>query len=252
MIGLSNGPWGTKRPRESDTLDDPTFHLNDACGDIPLTGLDCASLSNGAPAGGVSVQDWAELSLWIKVPSNAQAMGFDFSFFSSEFNQFWNASLNDAFFVLVQSGTFHGDNVAKDGNGLAITVNSGFFQLCPKAPGPAGLSQEKVVALQQCVGIDGDPAHGVAGTLTGTWYDGAGSPPGDGTATSTDGTKKYVYGGGSGWLTAAFPVVPNEEIQVRFVILDTFDGLKDSAVILDAIRWSPATATTGVQRPPVK
>ena len=30
-------------------------------------------------------------------------------------------------------------NVAKDAKGLAITVNSGFFQLCPKAPGPAGM-----------------------------------------------------------------------------------------------------------------
>lgn len=252
MIGLANGPWGAKRPRESDALDDPNFKLNDACSAIPLSTLDCASLSNGAPAGGVSVQDWGELSLWIKVPSNAQAVLFDFAFFSSEFNQFWNASLNDAFFALVSSSTFHGDNVAKDGNGLAITVNSGFFQICPAAPGPAGLSQDKAVALQECVGTSGDAAKGIVGSVAGTGYDGAGSPPGDGTAMSQDGTKKYIYGGGSGWLSAAFPVTPGEELQLRLIILDTFDGLKDSAILLDSMRWSLATAPAGVQRPTIK
>ena len=44
-----------------------------------------------------------------------------------------------AFFVLVTSKNFQGTNVAKDQNGLAVTVNSGFFQLCPVAPGPSGL-----------------------------------------------------------------------------------------------------------------
>ena len=104
--------------------------------DIPLAGLDCDSLTDNAPLGAISVQDWAELTLWVQVPTNAASMHFDFTFFSSEFNQWWNSSANDAFFVLVSSKTISGTNVAKDAHGLAVTVNSGFFQLCPVYPGP--------------------------------------------------------------------------------------------------------------------
>ena len=250
MFGLSNGPWGTRTPRESAPLDDPAFKLNDACADIPLTGADCTSLSNGASAGGLSVQDWAELAVTVKVPSNVQTMVFDFSFFSTEFNQFWNAALNDAFFVLVTSQKLAGTNVAKDANGLAITVNSGFFQLCAKAPGPPGLSPDKSAALASCVGIDGDASKSVFGSLKSTGFDGAGSNRSDGTALSQDGTKTYVYGGGSGWLTAKFAVVPREVLTMRIIVHDTFDGLKDSAVLFDALRWERDATSGGVQRPP--
>ena len=249
MAGLSTGPWGARSPRDSAPLDPTGFDLADACADVPLGGHDCDALSAGTPAGhGISVQDWAELTLWVKVPSNAKAVAFDFSFFSSEFNQFWNASLNDAFFVLVTSARLQGENVAKDASGLGITVNSGFFQLCPRAPGPTGLSADKAAALAHCVGNAGDPAQNVTGTLAGTWFDGAGASPFDGTAASTDGTGHYVYGGGSGWLTAKFSVTPGESIVVRVIVHDTFDGRKDSAVLFDGMRWE-ATSSDGVERP---
>jgi hypothetical protein len=249
MIGLATGPWNAPDPRSSPALDEAGFHLNDACGDIPLAAGDCAALSNGAPAGGVSVQDWAELRLWLKVPSNARSLAFDLSFFSTEFNQFWNASLNDTFLVLVTSKTLAGQNMAKDGSGRAISVNSGFFQLCPPAPGPPGLTADKSEALQSCVGIDGDAARGILGSLRGTGYDGAAVGTDD-TVLAANGNK-YVYGGGTGWLTAKIPVVPRDEIQVRVIVHDTFDGLKDSAVLVDAFRWMPDEAS-GVARPPPK
>ncbi|MBX3193162.1 MAG: putative metal-binding motif-containing protein [Labilithrix sp.] len=243
MAGFSTGPWGAADPRSSPPLDEADFKILDACKEIPLEGQDCASLTYGAPGGGgVSVQDWAELTLWLKVPSNAQALVMDFAFFSTEFNQFWNASLNDAFFVLVD-----GQNVAKDGNGLAMTVNSGFFQLCPPHPGPPGLSQDKAAALGPCVGVDGDAAQSVFGTLRGTGYDGA-AVSSDFTVSSSNG-QKYVYGGGSGWLTARAAVTPSQEVMVRIILHDTFDGLKDSAVLFDGFRWEPER-TSSVGRPP--
>jgi hypothetical protein len=250
MIGLSTGIWGATDPRNDPPLDtDPNFHLLDACADIPITGLDCQSLSNGAPAGGVSVQDWGELTLWIKAPSNAGSLVFDFAFFSSEFNQFWNASLNDAFLVLVSSKANAGGNVAKDAHGLAVTVNSGFFQLCP-SPAPAGLSQDKAGALQQCVGIDGNPS--IFGSIGGTAYDGAtASPPSANDTVTSTSNQLYVYGGGSGWLTTAVPVTGGETLQMRIIVFDTFDGLKDSAVLFDAFRWQPGSSS-GVSRPPPK
>jgi hypothetical protein len=249
MIGLANGPWGAVDPRASAALDPPGFHLDDGCADIPVSGRDCASLTNGAEGGKVSVQDWAELTLWVKIPSNVQTAVFDFAFFSSEFNQWWDSSANDGFLVLVTSRNFAGENVARDKNGLAVTINSGFFQLCPTWPGPAGLSKDKAAGLQSCAGVGGDPARSILGTLAGTGYDGA--------AVGTDDTvfavngNEYVYGGGSGWLTAKFPVVPREELQMRIIVADAFDGLKDSAVVLDAIRWE-RTSETGVGRPPLR
>jgi hypothetical protein len=241
MAGFASGPWGAADPRSSPPLDEENFKILDACKDIPLEGDDCASLTHRAPSGGVSVQDWAELRLWLKVPSNAYALVVDFSFFSSEFNQFWNAALNDAFFVLVD-----GKNAAKDGNGLAVTVNSGFFQLCPPFPGPAGISQDKAAALQPCVGVDGDASKNVVGTLRGTGYDGA--AVGTDFTVLSSGGQKYVYGGGTGWLTARAEVKPRSEIVVRIIIHDTFDGVKDSAVLVDGFRWEKQGAS-GVGRP---
>ena len=250
MFGLSNGPWGATDPRSSPALDPPGFNLANACSDIPLKGPDCQSLAGSAAGrdGGlpvVSVQDWAELTLTVQVPVNASGMSFDFAFFSSEFNEWWQSSANDAFFALVTSKTLDGTNVARGADGLGVTVNSGFFELCPVFPGPAGLQEP--AALQPCVGTAGSST--VPGSLLGTGYDGA--------ATSTNDTAKniegmtYVYGGGSGWLQAKLPVTPGEQLEVRIVIMDTFDGIKDSVVLVDGFAWqaSPPSAVV-VARPP--
>jgi hypothetical protein len=245
MVGLANGLWANTDPRNDPALDPAGFHINDACSDIPLMGQDCASLTNGTPAGAVNVQDWAELTLTVRIPSNVQTAVFDFAFFSSEFNQWWDSAANDAFFVLVTSKNFQGTNVAKDQNGLAVTVNSGFFQLCPVAPGPAGLQES--AALEPCVGVNGDASQSIFGELAGTSYDGAIDGTND-TVQAVNGDT-YIYGGGSGWLTAKFPVVPRETLQMRVIVADTFDGLKDSTVLFDAVRWEEASEDGGVSRP---
>lgn len=249
MIGLASGIWNVADPRNDPPLDPTGFQLDNACADIPLTTADCEILSNGAPAGGVNVEDWAELTVWVRAPSNAHAIAIDYSFFSTEFNQYWGGALNDAFLVLVSSKDFHGDDVAKLANGNGITVNSGLFQLCPPPPGPSTLSSDKSSALAACVNVAGDPNQNVFGSLKGTYYDGASVAPYDGTAKSFDGTHTYLYGGGTGWITTSFPVTPGDSIQIRIAVFDVFDGLRDSAVLVDAIRWLPeATQATG--RPP--
>jgi hypothetical protein len=246
MFGMATGPWNAPDPRSTAPLDEVGFKLLDACADIPLKTEDCAVLSNGAPLGGVSVQDFAELRLWVRVPSNAQSLAFDFAFFSTEFNQFWNASLNDAFMVLAEGKNLYGTNVALDAMKRAVTVNNSLFQLCPPFPGPDGLSPEKLDALKPCVGTAGDASKNVFGTLEGTGYDGA--AVGDGTVLGTNG-KKYVYGAGTGWLRARVNVVPRDTIVLRLILHDTFDGYKDSAVLVDGFQWDPLPAA-GVERPP--
>ena len=103
-------------------------------------------------------------------------------------------------FALVTSKTISGTNVAKGSDGLAVTVNSSFFQLCPESPGPAGLQNS--AALQQCVGVNGSST--VHGALNGTGYDGAGAGGGADAAAAADTVQSiegntYIYGGGTGW-----------------------------------------------------
>ena len=79
----------------------------------------------------------------------------------------------------------------------------------------------------------------IYGTLAGTGYDGAAVGPND-TATALDGSE-YVYGGGTGWLTAKFAVTRKRADPDAIVLMDTFDGLKDSALLFDALRWEKAS-----------
>lgn len=245
LFGMQSGPILSADPRGSMAMD--LFPVSGACGVIPLNSDDCKSLSNGT-GGLANVSDYQEVRMFIRVPSNAQAMSFDFAFFSSEFNQYWNSPFNDAFFVIVTGKKVMGQNVAKDATGKAITVNSGFFQLCPKAPGPSGLDATKKAALTNCVGVDGDATKSIFGTLKGTHFDGDKYGAND-----VESSGKYIYGGGSGWLTTKFAVEPGESMVVRFMVMDTSDGVLDSAAIVDNIRWDkapPKVPTGEVERPP--
>ena len=260
LIGLASGPWATtdpgKRPPSAVGLDGATSSgVANPCTAIPLDDAGCKSLTNGTtPIIPLSVNDYTELRISIKVPSNAQAMLFDFSFFSSEFSEFWHTSFNDAFFALATTSKFTNANVAKDSTGSAITVNSGFFQLCPKPPGPSGLANP--TSITNCVGVGGDATKSIFGTLVGTNYDGAGIGSSDDTIMSSasgSGSKKYIYGGGSGWLTTKFAVTPGETITLRLMIMDTSDAILDSAAIVDHMTWEkapPKTATGETDRPP--
>ena len=195
----------------------------------------------------MSVQDWAELTLTVKVPSNVQTVVFDFSFFSSEFNQWWSSAANDAFFVLVTSKGFQGENVAKDKNGLARHHQQRLLPALPRGARPGGaVAGQGGGARSRASASAATPSQSIFGTLAGTGYDGAAVSTND-TAMAVNGSE-YIYGGGSGWLTAKFPVVPGETIVMRVIVADTFDGLKDSAVLFDAVRWEQ-TSETGVGRP---
>ncbi|MGZ3424160.1 MAG: choice-of-anchor L domain-containing protein [Polyangiales bacterium] len=246
LFGMQSGPILSADPRGSMAMD--LFPVSGACGVIPLNADDCKSLSNGTVLGAASVQDYQEVRMFIRVPSNANAMSFDFAFFSTEFNEYWNSPFNDAFFVIVTGKKVMGQNVAKDAAGKAITVNSGFFQLCPAPPGPSGVKSP--AALTNCVGVDGDATKSIFGTLKNTHFDGREAP--GGTTDDTTSTK-YIYGGGSGWLTTKFAVEPGESMVVRFMVMDTSDGVLDSAAIVDNIRWDkapPKVPTGEVERPP--
>ncbi len=89
--------------------------------------------SSGSP------EDYTELKLTIKVPTNAQAFSFDFNFMSAEYPEFVGTSFNDKFFAILDSKNFKG-NVSFDSKGNCVSINSGFFTVCGGcAQGAAGL-----------------------------------------------------------------------------------------------------------------
>jgi hypothetical protein len=273
LIVLASGPLTGRDPRgpgrvppAQDThwttrLDRKLAQVTDGCTVLRLKTAagsdrgDCIGLVTGSGVKDekIPVADLAELKLSIKVPTNAQALAFDFAYFSSEFNEFWRTKYNDAFFAIVTSKSIAGRNVAKDTRGLPITVNSGFFQLCPAAPGPSGVQRPE--SLARCVGSAGAPGASppVFGTLEGTFYDGVGIGSTNGTVESFGDRKRYVYGGGSGWLTTRFAVEPGETIELRLIMVDSGDGVLDSAVAIDAMRWEkapPKVPEGSIDRPP--
>ena len=58
-------------------------------------------------------------------------------------------------------------------------------------------------------------------------------------------------GGGTGWVTTATPVAPGEIVSLRFDIHDVFDGVYDSAVLLDNFRWSDEEIDDPVSGKPI-
>lgn len=156
----------------------------------PMGAIGCSEVDDP------TVNDFSDLTLQLNVPANARAFSFDFNFMSAEYPEFVCTSFDDTFLAMLESQAFTG-NVSFDSQGNRVSINVGFFTVCPVGSDPA------------CTG-DAD--------LVGTGYSGS-------------------EGGGTGWLTTTAPVVPGEKIKLTFSIHDEGDHDWDSAVLLDNFRW---------------
>lgn len=90
-----------------------------------------------------TVNDYVELTFQINVPTNAQAIMFDFNFMSGEFPTFVCTSYDDTFLAMLDSQELDG-NISFDDAGRPVTINTGFFDECnpglgPNCTGAAGL-----------------------------------------------------------------------------------------------------------------
>ncbi len=153
------------------------------------------------------VNDYVELTLTLKVPTNAQSFSFNFMFVSAEYPEFVGTNFNDKFLAILDSKSYQG-NISFDKNMHPITVNAGFFDVCQSAMTKCGQSACTKPVTQ----------------LNGTGYedvDGGGRP----------------VGGGTGWLTTTSPVTPGETATLRFIIFDEGDHQYDSSVIIDNVQF---------------
>jgi hypothetical protein len=163
-----------------------------------------------------TVHDLATLQLTLKVPQNAHSLAFDFDFYSSEFPAYVCTAYNDAFLAMLD-----GKNIALDAQGQGITINSSLFTVCANSG-----TQTKCTTS--------------ASTLAGSGY---GEPD---TA-----VPPVTQGGATGWLTTRAPVTPGSTVTLKLLIYDDGDGVYDSAVVIDALRWStdalsaPSTTIAG-------
>ena len=197
MIGLATGVCAD--------AGDPGFVFPDPGTDFGFDNVHLHPAPGGAtacsPGDPDQVNDYSELKMELKVPSNAQSLSFDFVFMSAEYPEYVCQEFNDTFLAVLDSGAFKG-NVSFDSMGNRVSINAAFFTVCKSGSEPSG---------------SGAVCEGDA-ELAGTGYEGD-------------------AGGGTGWLTTTAPVIPGEKATLRFIIFDEGDHILDSAVLIDNFRW---------------
>ena len=169
-----------------------------------------------------SPHDSAGLEVVIKTPTNAKSLSFDLDFYTFEWPEFTCSTFND-FFVALQTpkpDNRPDGNVSFDSEGNTISVNAGFVQVCACKDGPPCTAGGK-----------GFPCKLGWDQLEGTGFD---SVPWNSAAT--------------GWLVTTTPLPkPGDEITLHFAIWDSGDGILDSTVLLDALRFDPQPAPIETQ-----
>lgn len=81
-----------------------------------------------------TVNDYSEVKLILSVPTNAKSFSFDFNFMSAEYPEFVCTTFDDTFIAYLESEAFTG-NVSFDDNGNRVSINIGFFDVCPTSDG---------------------------------------------------------------------------------------------------------------------
>jgi hypothetical protein len=153
----------------------------------------------------------------LRTPQNAEALAFDFDFYTYEFPDHSCTPFNDLFVaLLLPAPTGLPDaNIALDGNRGTISASSALFEACGCVGGPPCNASGREYACS--LG---------AAPLAGTGFGRDLSSSGD--------------HGATGWLTAAAPVARSSTVTLRFAIEDAGDGRFDSTVLIDHFRWLSA------------
>ena len=175
------------------------------------------------------------LELRVRVPTNARSLRLSANVLTSEFPEWVCGAYNDQFVVLLDSAS--ADNPA-DGN-LAV-YTSPTDQRYPVgvnlATGDTGLFRQCRNGAIGCATVPSSITTCVdTAELAGSGFD----QPADGCQASD------TVGGGTGWLSIRGNVLPGEVAELRIAVWDSGDSLYDTVVILDDLRWSPDSVTSG-------
>jgi hypothetical protein len=181
-----------------------------------------------APACGLGAQsgpayDQAALEVTLRPPAEALAFAFDFDFYTYEWPDYVCSAYNDVFATILSpkpSGQTDG-NVSFDQEGNPVSVNTAFVQVCDCVGGPPCVAPPDFPKIA----FDCDLGPG---ELSGTGFE-------DRAAT--------------GWLTTEAPIVPGEDLTLRFVVYDAGDHILDTTVLIDNFRWRQESEGSPITRP---
>lgn len=164
--------------------------------------------------------DPAALEIVLRAPTNARSFSFDFNFYTYEFPNYICSEFNDFFVAMmnpIPAGLTDG-NVVFDANNNPVSVNStALLQVCQS----------------QTAGGKNFPCPLGTGLLASTGFEGDALDPHAAT----------------GWLRTRVPVVPGEEVTVRFGIWDSGDAILDSTVLVDRFEWHSDSVVGPVTEP---
>lgn len=163
--------------------------------------------------------DYTELTLQLKVPTNARSLELHFAFFTAEYPEL---QYLDTFWVKLESSSFKG-NVVFDQQGKPMSVDNALVSICDPDP-------KKPQTKQKCTA----PASQLDGTGFSTDCSNAGPGPTE------------ANGAGTGWVRTVVPVPRGELIKLSFAIYDKKDHLYDTTVLIDQLRWGLVPAGTAV------
>lgn len=227
MLGLSSGTARNKN--------EPGFvsrnYDKGYSGNPPLAFTGTSAACPGIDTPTTSVQDAVGIEFTITPPTNASGFEFVFNFMSYEWPQYICTSLNDAFWANLAQGATD-KNISFDGQGDAISVNTGLVTQCAcpspmmgkciASPDPMPNQPQKPFA---CTGVD---------LLQGTDFDGSTNP-------------QSIMGwtnASTGWLKTTATIETGVSFKLRFTVWDSgIDqaGVKDhkidSTALVDGFKW---------------
>jgi hypothetical protein len=235
MLGLSSGT--ARQPTDPGYMDVAGFdkgYTSGAPPGFPSQTPACPAVTFGEP------HDGAALRVVVRVPTNALTMSFDTNLFSYEFPDWVCSTYNDTF-VVIMTPSPEGepatakDNVAFDPMGNTIGANSSFMAVCDMNV-IAGASSG-VMKTYVC-------PEGPSKLLA----------TGFGIDTTDDATGDDKNQGSTDWLTTTVSVasVAGKEITLLFTVWDSSDGVFDTTVLVDNVRWTFATNANEVPPPAVQ
>ncbi|MGB1277201.1 MAG: choice-of-anchor L domain-containing protein, partial [Nannocystaceae bacterium] len=146
------------------------------------------------------VFDYTQLQLVVQVPPLVDALVFDYAFFTAEYPTRYRDGFNDMFLVWAETESWTG-NVALDYESRPVTASATRFDY-----------RDSVVP-------DDCPEPCVAEELHETSMRGHAA---------------------TNWRSTEIELSPGEEVTLIFGLFDVGDGLTDSAVLLDNVRWNCA------------
>ncbi|MBI4950644.1 MAG: choice-of-anchor L domain-containing protein [Myxococcales bacterium] len=217
MLALSSGT--ARQPTDSGWQSPSGYdkgYSSGAPAGYPKESPSCPGVTTGTPF------DSEQLYLRVRTPSNAKSFSFNFNFYTYEFPNYICSQYNDFFvaYLTPKLGSLPDGNISFDSQQNTISVNAGFLQVCE--PQTAG---GKVFPCQ--LGSQ---------QLTGTGFEGT-DPVFDPGHAAT------------GWLVTSAPleVAAGLDIELRFAIWDSGDGVLDSTVLIDNFQWSLNETPTGTE-----